>query len=111
MTSEARGDLALNVLLAIARLGDDAYGLGIQRDIASSTAREYAVGAIYTTLSRLEAKGLVASSWSPPVPARGGRSRRLFHLTAPGTTALQMAHERERLRWVGLDGLLTPGIG
>jgi DNA-binding PadR family transcriptional regulator len=103
-----RGALELSVLASVARLAADAYGLGIRRDVSTRLGRDYAVGAIYTTLARLEAKGLLRSTHSEPLPVRGGRTRRQYHLTAVGAAAITEARLRESTRWDGLDHLLAP---
>src|SRR3954469_18637032 len=84
MPAATLGTLELATLLAVARLRNDSYGLAIRRDLASRTGRNYSVGAVYTTLQRLEEKGLLTSRRSSPVPIRGGRSRRHFTLTGAG---------------------------
>src|SRR5438105_840789 len=81
--------LGLATLLAVSRLSREAYGLNIRRDLTERMGREYAVGAIYTTLQRLETKGLLASHASDPIPVRGGRSRRHYRLTGAGSRALR----------------------
>jgi DNA-binding PadR family transcriptional regulator len=108
MPDSLSGPLSLAVLASVARLGDAAHGLAIRRDLAERLQREYSVGAVYTTLARLEAKGLVAASLSEPLPVRGGRSRREFRLTAGGVAELRAARDRESLRWGDLDHLLLP---
>jgi DNA-binding PadR family transcriptional regulator len=82
------GEFELYVMLALARLGDDAYGIAIRRAIAERTGRDVAIGAVYATLSRLEEKGLVRHRLAPPQPVQGGRARKCFTLTAPGERAL-----------------------
>jgi PadR family transcriptional regulator PadR len=93
------GSFEEQVMLAVIRSGDESYGMTVRREIESLTDREIAIGAVYATLDRLEAKGLVASK-------RGtvdGLSRRLFTVTARGATALtQTKAMRERL-WKGVD--------
>lgn len=101
-------DFEATVLAAVARLGDDAYGLRIQQDIAERQAREYAVGAVYTALQRLETKKLVNSRMTEPLAVRGGRARRLYRLTAAGRNALALARERAQSTWAGLDLGVTP---
>ena len=96
-------DFELTVLTAIARLGDDAYGLRIQQDIAKRQGREYAVGAVYTTLQRLETKKLLGSRTTEPLAVRGGRARRVYSLKAAGRVALEAARERAQSTWAGLD--------
>jgi PadR family transcriptional regulator, regulatory protein PadR len=94
--------LELSVLLAVARLGDDAYGLSVRRDVTERLAHDYSVGAIYTTLERLLEKGLLKSRTAPPTPTRGGRSRRHFHLTGAGERAIRAARERAAAEWTGV---------
>ncbi len=108
MTDAPLGPLELVVLLAVARLGDGAYGLAIRRDLAARTGRDHSVGAIYTTLGRLEGKGLVASRTSDPLPVRGGRARREFRLTAPGERALREARRAAASVWDGLGPTFDP---
>ncbi len=103
--STSLGALELAALLAVARLGSDAYGLAVRRVLADRLGRDYSVGAVYTTLQRLEDKGLLRSRASDPLPVRGGRSRRHFTLTAAGTRALREAERRAASLW---DGLGTP---
>ncbi|HEU4565170.1 MAG TPA: helix-turn-helix transcriptional regulator [Gemmatimonadaceae bacterium] len=102
MPAPSLGRLELAALLAVARLGENAYGLAIRRDLAARTGRDYSVGAIYTTLQRLEDKGLLASHASAPLPVRGGRSRRHFTLTGAGTRALREAQRQAASVWAGV---------
>ena len=108
MIDSPLGPLELAVLLAVARLGDDAYGLAIRRDLAARTGRDHSVGAIYTTLGRLETKGLVASRTTEPLPVRGGRSRREFRPTAAGERALRDAARVTASVWAGVGATVTP---
>src|SRR5215207_4394353 len=85
------GDLELAVLLTVARLGDEAYGASIRRALSERTGRDHSVGAVYTTLLRLEQKGLAKSSVSEPTPVRGGRAKRCFQLTSLGARTLRHA--------------------
>src|ERR1041385_4286341 len=91
MPDTSLGPLELAVLLAVARLADDAYGLAVRRDVSARTRHDYSVGAVYTTLQRLEDKGLVVSHSTEPTAKRGGRSRRQFQITAAGRRAMQRA--------------------
>ena len=74
--SEYLGDLEQIVLLAILRLGTEAYGTTIQKEIEDRAGRSASVGALYTVLGRLEEKGYVSSRLSDPTPERGGRAQR-----------------------------------
>jgi PadR family transcriptional regulator PadR len=106
--TDSLGSLELATLLAVARLGEDAYGLAVRRDVSAQAARDYSVGAIYTTLQRLEDKRLLTSRDSEPLPIRGGRSRRHFQLTTAGRRALQHAQQRAITAWAGIDTVLRP---
>ena len=108
MADPTLGTLELTVLLAVARLGDDAYGLAIRRDVSARTRRDYSVGAVYTTLQRLEETGLVSSRTTDPLPVRGGRSRRQFKVTAPGRRALREAQRVAASVWAGVDTTIGP---
>jgi len=72
------------VLLALIRLGEDAYGVPISQAIAESTGRDVLVGSVYAALERLEEKGFVSSRVGEPTPERGGRAKRYFRITARG---------------------------
>jgi DNA-binding PadR family transcriptional regulator len=100
---EALGEFEQAVMLAIWRLGEDAYGVTIRRDIEARMGRSVAVGALYTALDRLERKGLIRSTTSEPLPQRGGRSRRQVAVTAAGVAALKRAHEAMQRLWSGLS--------
>jgi DNA-binding PadR family transcriptional regulator len=99
------GSLELAALLTVARLGEKAYGLAVRHDLADRTGRDYSVGAVYTTLQRLEDKGLLMSHASDPLPVRGGRSRRQFRLTGAGARALQEARARAASVWADVPPL------
>jgi DNA-binding PadR family transcriptional regulator len=102
MSAFGLGTLELAALLAVTRLGDDAYGLAVRRDLAERTGRDYSVGAVYTTLQRLEDKGYVTSRATDPLPVRGGRSRRHFTLTGAGARALREAERHAASIWAGV---------
>lgn len=87
------GLLEQSVLYAILRLRTDAYGVTIQREIASQTGKDMSFGAIYTALDRLEKKGFVTSRTGEATAVRGGRAKKYFAITGAGQTAL---HESER---------------
>jgi DNA-binding PadR family transcriptional regulator len=83
------GEFELYVMLALAHLGEDAYGITIRREIEARTSRTVAIGAVYATLARLEDKGLVRFLVSAPQPVPGGRARKYFSLTGAGARALR----------------------
>lgn len=97
------GELEQAVLLALLRLGDDAYGASVHRELEARTGRELALGAVYSTLDRLEAKGLVRSAMGEPTARRGGRRRRQFEILPPGRDALAAAHAAYRRLTQGLE--------
>jgi PadR family transcriptional regulator, regulatory protein PadR len=99
----ALGEFEQLVLLAILRLGDEAYGVGIRSEIAACTSREVSPGALYTTLDRLEEKGIVRSRFGDATPQRGGRARRYFLLTSRGHAALVSAQDAYQRMMDGLD--------
>ena len=91
MPKKSLAEFELLVMLALARLGAGASGASIRKEIADNTGRDVAVGALYTTLSRLGDRGLVSFSISNPRPTRGGRSRKCFDLTPAGENAVRQS--------------------
>ncbi|MBI5280896.1 MAG: helix-turn-helix transcriptional regulator [Candidatus Solibacter usitatus] len=101
------GEFEQVVLLAILRLGEQAYGVSIRAEIAACTDRHPSPGALYTTLDRLEEKGLVTSRLGDPTALRGGRAKRYFAITPKGLDAVACAQRSyQRL----LKGLRLPGV-
>lgn len=96
------GEFEQLVLLALIRLGDDAYGVPIRREIESRTGRGIAIGAVYGTLDRLARKGYVKSRQSEPEPVPGGRARKYFRPTRAGLKALHRSREMVRRMEEGL---------
>src|SRR5215470_9757056 len=81
------GEFEYLTLSATARLGEHAYGATIRREIDSSTGRRCSLGALYTTLDRLEAKGLIETWMGGATPQRGGRPKRMVRVTTRGRRA------------------------
>ncbi len=101
---EARlGEFEQVVLLAILRLTDAAYGVSIRSEIEVCTGRKVSPGALYTTLERLEGKGLVTGRSGEPTPERGGRAKRFYTVTKAGRGRLVAAQTAFRSLLVGLD--------
>ena len=88
----ALGDFEQLVLLGVLRLGDDAYGAAIRQEIHERSGRDVSINAVYTTLDRLERKGLLKSWDGDPTPERGGRRRKFYGLKPAGSTALKQAY-------------------
>ena len=82
------GELEQVVLLALLRLGDGGFGVAVQSEIEGRTQRRVSLGSVYTTLARLEQKGLVASRVGDPTPQRGGRRKKLYRVQPKGKRAL-----------------------
>ena len=91
------------VLLALIRLGKDAYGRAILQEIQARLKRDVSAGAVYATLERLEDKGLVSSKLAPGTAIRGGRARRYFAPTGAGVRALNDAKSAADTIWQGLS--------
>jgi PadR family transcriptional regulator PadR len=99
----ALGELEQTILLAVLRLGDEAYGVSIRREIALCTRRQVAPGALYTTLDRLEQKGIVTARDGDPTPERGGRAKRFYKVTREGRGLLVEAQRSFKKLMEGLD--------
>ena len=102
-TEKSLGEFEQIVLLAVLRLGDDAYGVTVLNEIAARTGRNPAPGALYTTLHRMEDKGLVTFRDGAPTPERGGRAKRFVQVTDEGRKALASAQAAYRSLMEGLD--------
>ena len=89
MTESALGEFEQLVLLAIVRLGPDAYGVSVTDEITARANRPASLGAVYKTLERLEDKGLVAGWIGEPTAERGGRRKKHYRLLAAGDRALK----------------------
>jgi PadR family transcriptional regulator, regulatory protein PadR len=90
------GEFEYLLIAAAVRLGDEAYGAAIVQEIERSSARKCSVGALYTTLDRLEAKGMIKTWMGKPTQERGGRSKRMVRVTAKGVAAATAFYETVR---------------
>jgi DNA-binding PadR family transcriptional regulator len=81
------GEFEYLMLTAAARLGEEAYGAAIRQEIENATGSPCSIGALYTTLDRLERKGLIKTWMGDPTPERGGRPKRMVRITAKGVEA------------------------
>ncbi len=102
---ESLGEFEHLVLLAVLRLGADAYGMRVRREIAERTGRDVTIGAVYATLERLETKGLVTSQMGEATAERGGRAKRSFRLTGAGIEAVNRIQQGLLSM---LDGMACP---
>jgi len=104
MPGKFLAEFELYVMLAIAQLGDDAYGGAVRREIEDRTGRPVSIGALYATLARLEAKGLLRTRTARPKPGQPGRPKRYSRLTPQGVAALRhsttmLTRMMKGLRW------------
>jgi DNA-binding PadR family transcriptional regulator len=97
------GEFEQLLLLAVLRLGEEAYGVTVRREIERRTGRSVSLGAIYPTMDRLEEKGLLTSCMGEPTGERGGRSRRYFTVLPAGVEALHRARATFLAMWEGLE--------
>jgi DNA-binding PadR family transcriptional regulator len=100
---EFLGEFEQIVLLALLRLGKDAYGVPVRHEIERRTKRSVSIGALYSTLDRLEAKGYVASWFAEPTAERGGRSKRYFRVEPLGLKAVKRSQRALAVMLEGLD--------
>jgi PadR family transcriptional regulator len=98
-------DFELMILLAILRVGDEAYGVPIAHEIEHTGRRSVVLGAVYAALDRLETTGLIASTLGDPTPARGGRAKRFFRVTSSGVKAVKQTRRALTRLWEGIGQL------
>ena len=103
------GDFEQLVLLGVARLElqESAYGAAIRQEIHARTGRDVSINAVYTTLDRLESKGLLKSWVGDPTPQRGGRRRKFYALRPGGVAALRQAYRAFTAMAAGLESRLA----
>ena len=101
------GEFEQVVLLAILRLGDDAYAVTVRDEIVAHTGREVSRGSIYITLDRLETKGYVNSWFGDPTPERGGRAKRYYALRPRALEALRESRRALVSLWKGIEAKLA----
>jgi len=105
MTRETLGQLEQLLMLAVARLGDEAYGAAIQKMLEETAGRSAGIATIYVTLVRLEKKGYVRSRREGPTPVRGGKAKRYFRLTPKGVEALKESYGALERMWRSVSRL------
>jgi PadR family transcriptional regulator, regulatory protein PadR len=103
----AIGEFEQVVLLAILRLGDEAYAVSIGDEILRCTGRDVSRGSIYITLDRLETKGYLKSRLADPTPERGGRAKRFYLLRPRAVEALKESRRALAALWRGLESVLA----
>lgn len=95
------------ILLAILKLGDEAYGVAIRDHLNIETGTEWSFGSIYMPLNRLTNKGYVIKSYGDPIPERGGRRKCFYGVTDRGIAALKDLQKIQESVWSGIGNLLS----
>jgi DNA-binding PadR family transcriptional regulator len=106
MSQDYLGEFEQMVLLTIMRLGSGAYGLAVRDELEAVAGRSPSSGSLYTTLDRMEKKGLVESSAGEVTQERGGRPRRYLRVTPEGQALLVRSRSTLMALWSGLEGAL-----
>ncbi len=96
------GELEHMVLLVVLQLKEQAYGAQIRQYLAEQVGRDLSIGALYTTLERLEQKGLLIATLGEATAERGGRAKKYFELTAQGSQALRRSKNALDQLWTGI---------
>ena len=97
------GEFEQVVLLAVARLEGKGYGAVIRQEVERRAGRPVTVGALYSTLDRLEAKGYVVAREGGPSPDRGGRPKRFFTVQPAGADALEASRRMLERMWEDIE--------
>ncbi len=97
------GEFEQLVLLAVLRLGDEAYGMAVRQELEDRTGRDVSYGAVYTTLDRLERKGFASHRLGEASPQRGGRARKYFRVEPAGREALRETRDLFDVMWEGVS--------
>ncbi len=106
MSGEFPGEFEVMVMLAVVRLGDDAYGWSVAQELERVAGRAVSSGALYTTINRLEQKGLLRTRQGEGTEDRGGRPRRYLALTPAGAESLRRARDAMKRLWAGVNAKL-----
>lgn len=101
------GEFEQLLLLSILQLGGNAYGSTIRQLLADVIIRDVTIGALYTTLERLEKKGMIESKMGEATPERGGRAKKYFKVSAKGQHALKRSKQALTLMWKNVTFTLT----
>lgn len=104
--SDVLGEFEQLVMLTVLRLDDGAYTAAVRQELLERANRDVSPGAVFTTLERLESRGLVASRYGEPTPERGGRRKRYYRLRAEGRRALARSLDTMRRVAEGLEAKL-----
>ena len=105
MTRFLLTDFELMILLAVLRVGEEAYGVPIAREIEETAGRPVVLAAVYAALDRLQERGLVESRLGDPTPERGGRAKRFFAVTGKGLRAVRDTRRALTALWTNVPAL------
>jgi len=94
------------VLLAVWRLGDEAYGVTIRRQILKAAGKDYTYGTLYGLLRQMDRKGYIQKAVAKPLPKRGGRGKSYYKITPSGIRALKESIKLHQLVWKNIDALV-----
>ena len=108
MERDSLGTFEYEVLAVLMQEPSNSYGSSIRHRIKIHTQREPSVGALYTTLERLESKGFVTSWWGEATAERGGRRKRFYRIEAMGEDALRRTDSRRKV-WLDFGGIVPVG--
>jgi len=100
------GELEHMILLAVLRLGDEAYGRSIQEELEGQVGRTVSRSVAYITLERMAEKGYLTAAMGNPTPRRGGKAKRYYTLTPTGIEVLRETGRAFRQLWTGHEGFL-----
>ncbi|MDE3272389.1 PadR family transcriptional regulator [Pseudoalteromonas sp. G4] len=103
MQEKYLGEFEQMVMLAILKLADNAYGVSIRELLIDAIGRDVSVGALYTTLERLEKKGLLTSSQGEAIAKRGGRAKKFYAVSGQGKQALNRSKNALETLWQGIQ--------
>ncbi len=103
------GEFEQMLLLAVMRLGNEAYGVRLMEELETRVGRNVSRGSVYVTLDRMEDKGWISSELSASKPERGGRPRRMVRVTPEGLTVLRKSRAALLDLWDGLEEALDAG--
>jgi len=105
MSDRALGELEQLVLLAILRLGEEAYGVPVVEEIEQRTGKRVKRSAVYVALTRMEKRGLVSSRMGEPTPERGGKAKRYFSVEPEAIERLKASKEAMVSMWQDVEAL------
>jgi PadR family transcriptional regulator, regulatory protein PadR len=98
------GEFEELLLLGMRALGDDTYGVPVQKYLSQAVGRPVSMGAVYATLDRLEQKGLVRSAFGEATAERGGKRKRLYSVTRLGVRAIHQTRKLREQLWQAIEG-------